>query len=96
MTLESSSGFLNELYRGTMRSLLDRTREDGFALTSFGECGGVKCYGECHYSRDACEAARVLADQGCLAPAVKILEFTLLNTPRDQYHIVHAFRPDGT
>jgi len=96
MTLESSSVFLNELYRGTMRSLLDRTRGDGFVQTSFGELNDVKCYGECHYSRDACEAAWVLADQGCLAPAVKILEFTLLNTPQDQYHIVHAFRPDGT
>ena len=57
MTLESSSGFLNELYRGTMQSLLDRTCEDGFAQTSFGELNDVKCYGECHYSRDACGAA---------------------------------------
>lgn len=95
-TLETSDGFLGPLWRGTMQSLLDRTREDGFCQTSFGEENGVKCYGVCHYSRDAAEAAGVLADQGCPEPAARILDFTLSHIPEGQYFIVHAYRPDGT
>ena len=94
--LETSDGFLGPLWRGTMQSLLDRTREDGFCQTSFGEENGVKCYGVCHYSRDAAEAAGVLADQGCPEPAARILDFTLSHIPEGQYFIVHAYRPDGT
>lgn len=96
MTPVSSSAFLDELYCNTMQSLIDRTREDGFCRTSYGELNDVKCYTECHYSRDACEAAWVLADQGCTDTAMKILQYTLRNTPQNQYYIVHAFRPDGT
>lgn len=94
--LETSDGFLGPLWRGTMQSLLDRTREDGFCQTSFGEENGVKCYGVCHYSRDAAEAAAVLAGQGCTEPAARILDFTLSHIPAGQYFIVHAYRPDGT
>ncbi len=96
VSLVSGEPFFDRLWAGTMNSLLLRTREDGFCQTSFGEEHDVKCYGVCHYSRDAAEAAWVLADQGCLAPATKIIEFTLRHIPEGQYFIVHAYNPDGS
>lgn len=96
LCMESSGAFFDALWRGTMLSLLDRTRDDGFCQTSFGEENNVKCYGVCHYSRDAAEAAWVLADQGCFEPAARILDFTLSHIPKGQYFIVHAYREDGT
>lgn len=94
--LTSSKPFLDKLFLGTLQSLVERVDEHGFCQTSFGELNNVQCYSCCHYSRDAAEAAYVLADHGYFLKAQAILDFTLNNTPDDQYYIVHAYKQDGS
>jgi hypothetical protein len=88
--------FFNALWYGTLKTLVERVDSSGFCHTSYGEENDVKCYGHTHYPRDTAEAARVLADVGLTDPALRILDFTLRNKPRDQYYIPHVYRPDGS
>lgn len=93
--LQSDRPFFDRLYTGTLRSLRDRVRENGFCPTSFGEENGVQTYPECHYPRDAAEAAQVLADTGETEKALRILEFNLHHIPSGQDYIPHVYDSSG-
>lgn len=96
MTVDFGDDFFNALIYGTLKTLVERVDSSGFCQTSFGEQNNVRCYGQTHYPRDAAEAARVLAGWGLVDLAVRILDFSLRNKPKDQYYIPHVYRPDGT
>jgi hypothetical protein len=96
MAVDFGDDFFNALIYGTLKTLVERVDSSGFCRTSFGEENNVRCYGLTHYPRDTAEAARVLASWGLADYAIRILEFTLRNKPKDQYYIPHVYRPDGS
>lgn len=93
--MQSDRPFFDRLYLGTLRSLRDRVRENGFCPTSFGEENGIQTYPERHYPRDAAEAAQVLADTGETEKALRILEFNLHHIPSGQDYIPHVYDSSG-
>jgi hypothetical protein len=96
MVVDFGDDFFNALIYGTLKTLIERVDSSGFCQTSFGEQNNVRCYGQTHYPRDTAEAARVLANWGLVEYAIRILDFTLRNKPKDQYYLPHVYRPDGT
>ncbi len=86
--------FLKQLFDGTLQTLNDRVLESGFCHTSFGELGNVRCYGDCHYLRDAAECARALALTGSTDKALRILRFNLDAVPAGRRYFPHAVALD--
>lgn len=86
--------FLKQLFDGTLQTLNDRVLESGFCHTSFGELGNVRCYGDCHYLRDAAECARALALTGNPEKALRILQFNLESVPAGRRYFPHAVAQD--
>ncbi|MBO7741489.1 MAG: hypothetical protein J6S21_02955, partial [Victivallales bacterium] len=94
--LISERPFLVRLFNGTAAKLQERVNSDGFCHTSFGEQGGVRCYGDSHYPRDAAEAAKALALLGDHELALNVLSFHFRHTPPEQRYLPHVLLPDGS
>ncbi len=94
--VDFGDSFFTALFQGTLNTFVNRVEHNGFCYTSFGEMHDARCYGNHHYPRDAAEAARLLARCGYSDIGLRILRFSLDNTPKDQYYIPHVLHKDGS
>ena len=88
--------FLNNLFYGTLETLIDRVNSKGFCEVCWGEESGAKRYGIVHYTRDACECALALISCGIFPVAKRILDFTLRNLPDNQSYFPQTYNSDGS